>query len=157
MSDSLRPHGLQHASPPCPSPTPGVYSNSCPLSQWCRPTISSSVVPFSYLQSFFSVFSSESVLHIRWPKYWSFSFSISPSNEYSGLISLRMDWLDFLAVLYPFSHSVLSVIFILAILMDVDSLEKTLMLGGTGGRRRRSIWAELNRCVVVLILYSLDE
>ena len=47
MSDSLRPHGLQHARPPCPSPTPGVYSNSCPLNQWCHPTISSSVVPFS--------------------------------------------------------------------------------------------------------------
>ena len=47
MSDSLRPHGLQHARPPCPSPTPGVYSNSCPSSRWCHPTISSSVVPFS--------------------------------------------------------------------------------------------------------------
>ena len=47
MSDSLRPHGLQHARPPCPSPTPGVYSNSCPSSQWCHPTISSSVIPFS--------------------------------------------------------------------------------------------------------------
>ena len=53
VSNSLRPHGLQHARPPCPSPTPGVYSNSCPLSQWCHPTISSSVVPFSScLQSF---------------------------------------------------------------------------------------------------------
>ena len=53
MSDSLQPHGLQHAKPPCPSPTPGVYSNSCPLSQWCHPTISSSVIPFSsHLQSF---------------------------------------------------------------------------------------------------------
>ena len=53
MSDSLRPHKLQHARPPCPSPMPGVYSNSCPLSQWCHPTISSSVVPFSsHLQSF---------------------------------------------------------------------------------------------------------
>ena len=53
MSDSLRPHGLQHARPPCPSPTPGVYSNSCPSCQWCHPTISSSVVPFSsHLQSF---------------------------------------------------------------------------------------------------------
>ena len=50
--DSLRPHGLQHARPPCPSPTPGVYPNSCPLSQWCHPTISSSVIPFSHLQSF---------------------------------------------------------------------------------------------------------
>ena len=53
MSSSLRHHGLQHARPPCPSPTPGVYSNSCPLSWWCHPTISSSVVPFSsHLQSF---------------------------------------------------------------------------------------------------------
>ena len=90
-------HGLQHARLPCPSPTSGVYSNSCPLSKWWHPTISSSVIPFSScLQSFPA--SNESVLHIKWPKYWSFSFSISPSNEYSGLISLRMDWFDFLAV-----------------------------------------------------------
>ena len=88
-----------HARPPCPSPTPRVYSNSCPLSWWCHPTISSSLVPFSScLQSFpsFRVFSNESVLCIRWPKYSSFSFSISPSNEYSGLISFRMDWLNLL-------------------------------------------------------------
>ena len=102
MSDSLRPRGLQHTRPPCPSPIPGVYSNSCSLSQWCHPTISSSVVPFSScLQSFPAfprVFSKELVLHIRWPKYWNFSFSINTSNEYSGLISFRMDWLDFLAV-----------------------------------------------------------
>ena len=52
MSNSLQPHGLQHARPPCPSPTPGVYPNSCPLSQWCHPTTSTSVIPFSYLQSF---------------------------------------------------------------------------------------------------------
>ena len=68
MSDSLWPHGLQHARPPCPSPTPGSYSNSCPLSRWCHPTISSSVVPFSsYLQSFPAsgrVFSNGSVLCI---------------------------------------------------------------------------------------------
>ena len=100
MSNSLQPHGLQHARPPCPSPTPGVYSNSCPLSRWCHLTISSSVVPFtSLLQSFpIRVFSNESVLHIGWPKCWSFSFSFSPSNKYSGLISFRMDWLDLLAV-----------------------------------------------------------
>ena len=101
VSNSLWPHGLQHARLPCPSPTPGVYSKSCPLSRWCHPTISSSVVPFSScLQIFPSirVFSNESVLHIRWPKYWSFSFNISPSNEYSGPISFRMDWLDLLAV-----------------------------------------------------------
>ena len=99
VSDSFWPHGLQHARPPCPSPTPGVYSNSCPLSRWCHPAISSSVIPFSHLKSFpASVFSNESVLYSRWPKYWSFSFSISSSNEYSGLISFRIDWLDFFAV-----------------------------------------------------------
>ena len=94
-------HGLQHTRPPCPLPTPGAYSNSCPLSQRCHPTISSSVVPFSHLQSFSasgSFLSNELVLHIRWPKYWSFSFSISPSNEYSGLIFFRMDWFDLLAI-----------------------------------------------------------
>ena len=102
MSNSLQPHGLQHARPPCPSPTPGVYSNSCALSLWCHPTISSSVVPFSsHLQSFpasgsFQI--NESGLRIKWPKYWSFNSSISPFNKYSGLISFRMDWLDLLAV-----------------------------------------------------------
>ena len=89
--NSLQPHGLQHSRPPCPSPTPRVYSNSCPLSRRCLPAISSSVVPFSFNLSHHQVFSNESVLHIRWPKYWSFSFSISPSYEYSGLISFRMD------------------------------------------------------------------
>ena len=101
MSDSLRPHGLQHLRPPCPSPTPGVYSYSCPLSQWCpsnhlilcRPLL----LPPSIFHSI-RVFSNESALRIRWPKYWSFSFNISPSNEHSGLISFRMDWSDLLAV-----------------------------------------------------------
>ena len=94
MSNSLWPHELQHARLLCPSPSPGACSNSCLLSWWCHPTISSSVIPFSFcLQSFpASAFSNESVLLIRWPKYWSFSFNISPSNEYSGLISFRMDW-----------------------------------------------------------------
>ena len=101
VSNSLRPHGLQHARPPCPSPTPGVHPNSCPLSRWCYVTISSSVIPFSScLQSFpaSGSFSRSQFFCIRWPKYWSFSFSTNPSNEYSGLISLRMDWLDLLAV-----------------------------------------------------------
>ena len=98
---TLRPHGLQHARPPCPSPTPRVYSKSCPLSQWCHPTISSSCRPLLLLPSIFPiirVFSNESALHIRWPKYWSFSFNPSPSDEYSGLISFRMDWFVLLAV-----------------------------------------------------------
>ena len=102
MSNSLQLwNGLQHSRPPCPSPTPRVYSNSCPLSRWCHPTISFSVIPFSSLPSILPsirVFSNESALHIRWTKYWCFSFSISPSNEYSGLVSFRMDWLDLLAV-----------------------------------------------------------
>ena len=100
MSDSSRPHGLQNARPPCPSPTPRAYSNSCPLSQWYHPTISS-CCPLLFLPSVFPrirVFSNESVLHIRWPKYWSFSLSISPSNEHPGLICFRMDWLDLFAV-----------------------------------------------------------
>ena len=93
--DSLRPHGLQHTRLPGPSPTPGAYSASYPSSQWCHPTISSSVVPFSsHLQSFPALSLFQLVLHIRWPKFWSFSFSISPSNEYSGLISFKIDWLD---------------------------------------------------------------
>ena len=84
---------------PCPSPTPRVYSNSCPLSRSCHPTISTSVIPFSRFQSFPASGSFQmSALHIRWPKYWSFSFSISPSNEHPGLISFRMDLLDLLAV-----------------------------------------------------------
>ena len=100
VSDSLWPHRLQQARPPCPSPTPRVHSNSCPLSQWCLPTISSSVVPFSSCPQSFPTsgyfhFSNESFLLIRWSKYWSFSFSINPSNEHSGLISLgRTGWIS---------------------------------------------------------------
>ena len=100
VSDFLQPHGLQHTRLPCPSPSPGSCSNSCielvmpsnhlifshPL--FILPSISSSI----------RVISNELALHIRWPKYWSFNFRVSPSNEYSGLISFRMDWLDLLAV-----------------------------------------------------------
>ena len=84
-----------------PSPVPGVHSNSCPSSRWCHLAISCSVVPFSscpQIPPSIRVFSNESTLRMRWPKYWSFSFSISPSNEHPGLISFRMDWLDLLAV-----------------------------------------------------------
>ena len=107
MSDSLWPHEPQHAWPPCPSPTPGVHSDSCPLSQWCHPAISSHLIlchPLFLLPPIFPsirVFSNDRVLCIRWPNYWSFSFRFSPSNEYSGLISFRIDWLDLLAVQGP--------------------------------------------------------
>ena len=96
MSDSFQPHRLQHTRLLCPPPSSGVCSESCPLSWWCCLTITSSVIPFSFgLLPFPSirVFSSESVLHIRWPKYWSFNFSSSPSNNYPGLISFRIDLL----------------------------------------------------------------
>ena len=98
MSDSLRPHRLQHDRLPCPSPFPGVCSDLCPLIWWYYPTISVLCCPL--LLSVFPsirVFSSESVLHIRWPKYWTFSFSISPPNEYSvsntqPCVSLRVSY-----------------------------------------------------------------
>ena len=100
VSNSLRPHESQHARPPCPSPSPGVHSDSCPLSQSCHPAISSSVIPFSSCPQ--SLPASESFpmsqLCMRWPKYWSFSFSSIPSREHPGLISFRMDWLDLLVV-----------------------------------------------------------
>ena len=97
MSNSLRPCGLQHARPPCPSPTPRVYSNSCPLSRWCHPNISSSVFPFSScLQSFpaSGSFPKSQFFASGGQSYW--SFSISPSSEYSGLISLGLTGLNFL-------------------------------------------------------------
>ena len=100
MSDSLGPHE-QHARPPCPSPTPGVHPNPCPLSQWYHPTISSSAVPFS---SCFQSFPASGSLQISQlissggQSIGSFSFNISPSNEHPGLISFRMDWLDLLAI-----------------------------------------------------------
>ena len=97
MSSSLWPHELQHARLPCPTPTPGAYSNSCPSRRWynhlllCHPLL----LPPSVFASIM-IFSNESVLCIRWPKYW--NLSISPSKEYSRLISFRIDWLDLLAV-----------------------------------------------------------
>ena len=98
---TLRPHGMKHTKPPCPSPAPRVYSNSHPwvsdVIQPAHPLPSPFLLPPSIFPSI-RVFSDESVLLIRGPRIWSFSFSISPSNEYSGLISFRMDWLDLLAV-----------------------------------------------------------
>ena len=112
VSDSLQPHELQHTRPPCSSPTPKVYSNSCPSNHLilCCPLLLLPPVPPSI-----RVFSNESTLCMRWPKYWSFSFRISPSNEHPGLIFFRMDWLDLLRCLigiktnlkFPFSYIIL--------------------------------------------------
>ena len=109
VSDSLRPHELQHIRPPCPSPTPGVHQTHVMSTEsvtpsnhliLCHPLFFLPPIPSSI-----SVFSNESALPIRWPKYWSFSFNISPSNEHPGLISFRMDWLDLLAVQGPLKSS----------------------------------------------------
>ena len=99
MSDSLWPRELQCTRLPCPSPSHRACSNSCPSSQWCHPNLILCwplILPPSIFPRIM-VFSSESVLLIKWPKYWSLSFNISPSNEYSVLTSFRMDWLDLLA------------------------------------------------------------
>ena len=100
VSDSLQPHESQHARPPCPSPTPGVHPNSCIVSVMpsshlilCHPLLLLPPIPPSI-----RVFSNESTLHMRWPKYWSFSLIISPSKEHPELVSFRMGWLDLLAV-----------------------------------------------------------
>jgi len=100
LSSSLQPNGPQQTKLPCPSLSPWVCSNSCLWIQWCHSTISSSVSPPPPALSLFNirVFSNELALHIRWPKCWSFSFSISASHEYSELISFKVDWFDLLAV-----------------------------------------------------------
>ena len=103
VSNSLWPHGLQHARLHCPSLSLGVSSDTYPLNGWCHPTITSSVSPFYFCPPSFPasrsfLMSGLFSLCIRWPKYWCFSFSISPSNEYSRLISYRIDWFDLLAV-----------------------------------------------------------
>ena len=95
VSDSLQAHGLQHARLPSPSLAPGVCSNSCPLSLWCHPTISSSVAPFSSCPQSFPTSGSFPVNQVTKS---CFGFSICPSNDYSGLISFRIDWFDLLAV-----------------------------------------------------------
>ena len=98
---SLGPHALPHSRLPCPSPTPRAYSNSCPFESVMLSNHLILCHPLLLLSSIFTGikdFSRESVIGIRWPEYWSSNFSISPSNEYSGLISCRMDWFDPLAV-----------------------------------------------------------
>ena len=99
LSDSLRPYGLQHARPPCPSPTPSLLK-LMPIESVMPSNHLILCHPLLLLPSIFPsrVFSHESALRIRWPKYWSFSFNVRPTNEHPGLISFRMDWLDLLAV-----------------------------------------------------------
>ena len=100
VSDALWPHGLQHSRPLCPSPSPAVCPCSCPLHQWCRPAISSSDTLFSSCPQFSQhqgLFQWVNCSH-QMTKYWSFSFNTSPSDEYSGLISFRIDWSDLLGV-----------------------------------------------------------
>ena len=97
VSDSLRPHGLQHARLPYPSLVPGACSNSCPLELMVPSNHLILCHPLLFLPSILPsirVFSNELALYIMWPKYWSFSFSVNPSSEYSGLISFRMDRFD---------------------------------------------------------------
>ena len=100
MSNSLWTHGLQHTRPPCPSPAPRVYPNSCPLSWWCHPTISCSVIPFSCLQSFPASGSFPmSQLFASGGQNTGVSASVSVLPiKHPGLISFRMDWSDLLAV-----------------------------------------------------------
>ena len=101
MSNSLWPHGLQHTRPPCPSPTPGAYLDSCPLSQWCHPTISSSIVHFSFCLQSFPASGSFQMSQLFSSGSQSIGVSASTSvlpMRHPGLISFRMDWLDLLAV-----------------------------------------------------------
>ena len=98
VSDSLRPHELQQARPPCPSPTPGVYSNSCPLSQWCHPTIPPSVITFSSRLQSFPASGSFQISQLFPSGGQSIRVSASAWMNIHGLISFRMDWLDLLAV-----------------------------------------------------------
>ena len=101
VPDPLRPHGPQHARLPCPSPSPRVCFKLMPIELVMPSNHLILCCPLLLRPSIFhsiTVFSKESVLPIRCPKYWSFSFSSSPSNEYSGLISFTMDWLVLLAV-----------------------------------------------------------
>ena len=108
MSNTLWPHGLQHARLPCPPPSPRACSNSCLLNQWRQPTISSSVVPFSYCPVFpsISMFSNELALHIRWPKYWSFMGWHTPFLRQETAVS-PIAWQSNKAILFYFTPNCL--------------------------------------------------
>ena len=156
MSDSLQPHGPQYTRPPYPSPSSKVCTSSCPLHchliLWCPLLLLPSVFPST------SDFSNELAIWIRWPKYWSFSFSISPSNEYSGLISIKIDWFDLPAV-----HGTLS------LLLQHDSLKASILWCSaffmvqlsqlyvtTGKTTALTIWIVVNR-VMSLVFKTLSR
>ena len=141
-SDYLRSHGWQHARFSCPSPTPGACSTSRPSSRWCHPAISSSVAPFSsclHSSSLRVFFSNQSVLPIRWPKYW--SFSINPSNKYSGLISFRIEIKPVntkeISPEYSLEGLMLKLQYFDHMMWRASLLEKTLIMGKIEGRKRR--------------------
>ena len=157
--DFLWPHGLQHTRPPCPLPTPRLFPNSCPLSWWCHPTISSSVVPFSPAlnlsqhQSLFQwVNSSQEVAKVL-----EFQLDISPSNEQAGLISFRMDWLDGLAVqgtlksLLQHHSSKASILWRSAFFM-VQLLHPYMTTGKTIALTR---WTFFGKVMSLLLIYCL--
>ena len=114
MSDSLRPHELQHTRLPCPSPTPGVYPNSCPLSWWCHPTISSSVVPFSSCLQSFSVsglhMAAAAKSHQSCPTLWDPIDGSPPGSPVPGILQARtLGWFAiFFSSAWKWSHSVVS-------------------------------------------------
>ena len=172
LSDSLPSHGLQHTRLPCPWLSSWVCSNSCPLSQWRHPTISSSAAHFSCPQSFPASrsFPMSQIFHIRWPKYWNWSFSICPSNEYSGLISFRIDWLDLLAVQgtlksllqhYPLKASILqhSAFFMVQFSHPYMTTGKTIALtiGAFVGKVMSLLFNTLCVCVCVYIYTHTDN
>ena len=147
VSNSLPPHEPQHARPPCLLPTPGVHPNPCNHLTLCCPLL---LLPsiFHSIQ----VFSNESALRIKWPKYWSFSFHISPSNEHPGLISFRMDWLDLLAVqgtlksLLQHHHSKPSILLYSAFFIDQLS-HPYMTTGKTTALTRRTFVGKVICCL----------
>ena len=164
MSHSLRPHGLQNTRFPCPSPTPRAYSNSLSIKLVMPSNHLILCHPLLLLLSIFPsirVFSKESALCIRCPKYWSFSFNISPSNEQSGLISFRMDWLDLLAVqgtlrsLLQYHSSKASILHCPAFFI-VQLLHPYMTIGKTIAQTRRTFVEKQCFCFLICCLGQLQ-
>ena len=159
MSDSLWPHRSQHTRSRCPSPTPRVSSNSCPFNHLilCHP-----LLPLPSVFPSIRVFSNESALCIRWPKYRSFSFSIRPSNEYSGLISFRMDWLDLLAVQGTLKsllqhHSSKASILRRSFFFIVQLSHPCMTTGKTIALTRRTFVGKVMKCTLAVCGYEFRQ